>query len=43
MDDIRAQVVSLSMVAASKIVEQKLGSEEDKQMAGKIVDSILNK
>lgn len=43
MDDIRAQVVSLSMIAASKIVEQKLGSEEDKQMAGKIVDSILNK
>ena len=29
------------MIAASKIVEQKLGSEEDKQMAGKIVDSIM--
>lgn len=41
MEDIRAQVISLSMIAASKIVEQKLGSEEDKQMAGKIVDSLL--
>lgn len=41
MDDVRAQVISLSMIAAGKIVEQKLNSEEDKQMAGKIVDSIL--
>ena len=41
--DVRAQVISLSMMAASKIVEQKLGSEEDKKMAGKIVDSIINK
>ena len=41
MDDIRVQVINLSMIAASKIVEQKLGSEEDKQMAGKIVDSIM--
>lgn len=41
MDDIRVQVINLSMLAASKIVEQKLGSEEDKQMAGKIVDSIM--
>ncbi|MBQ7884408.1 MAG: F0F1 ATP synthase subunit B [Phascolarctobacterium sp.] len=41
--DVRAQVINLSMVAASKIVEQKLGSEEDKKMAGEIVDSILNK
>lgn len=41
MDDIRAQVISLSMLAAGKIVEQKLDSEEDKQMAGKIVDSLL--
>jgi F-type H+-transporting ATPase subunit b len=29
--DVRAQVISLSMMAASKIVEQKLGSEEDKK------------
>lgn len=41
--DVRAQVISLSMVAASKIVEQKLGSEEDKKMAGEIVDSLINK
>ena len=41
--DDRAQVISLSMMAASKIVEQKLGSEEDKKMAGEIVDSIINK
>lgn len=43
MDEIRAQVISLSMIAAGKIVEQKLGSEEDKKMAGEIVDSILKK
>ncbi|MBQ9764184.1 MAG: F0F1 ATP synthase subunit B [Phascolarctobacterium sp.] len=43
MADVRAQVISLSMLAASKIVEQKLGSEEDKKMAGEIVDSIINK
>jgi F-type H+-transporting ATPase subunit b len=41
--DVRAQVISLSMMAASKIVEQKLGSEEDKKMAGEIFDSIINK
>lgn len=41
MDDIRAKVINLSMIAAGKIVEQKLNSEEDKEMAGKIVDSIL--
>ena len=43
MADVRAQVISLSMLAASKIVEQKLSSEEDKKMAGEIVDSIINK
>ena len=43
LGDVRAQVISLSMLAASKIVEQKLGSEEDKKMAGEIVDSIINK
>ena len=41
MDEVRAQVISLSMIAAGKIVEQKLGSEEDKKMASKIVDSIM--
>ncbi len=43
MNEIRGQVVALSMIAAGKIVEQKLGSEEDKQLAGSIVDGILNK
>ena len=41
--DVRAQVISLSMLAASKKKKQKLGSEEDKKMAGEIVDSIINK
>ncbi len=41
MDEVRAQVVSLSMIAAGKIVEKKLTSEEDKKLAGEIVDSIL--
>ena len=41
MDEVRAQVISLSMIAAGKIVEQKLNSEEDKKMASKIVDSIV--
>ena len=41
MDEVRAQVISLSMIAAGKIVEQKLGSEEDKALAVKIVDSIM--
>ena len=33
MDEVRAQVISLSMIAAGKNVEQKLGSEEDKALA----------
>ena len=41
MDEVRAQVISLSMIAAGKIVEQKLNSKEDKKMASKIVDSIM--
>ena len=41
MDEVRAQVIRLSMIAAGKIVEQKLNSEEDKKMASKIVDSIM--
>ena len=41
MDEVRAQVISLSMIAAGKIVEQKLNSEEDKKIASKIVDSIM--
>ena len=41
MDEVRAQVISLSMIAAGKIVEQKLNSEEDKKMSSKIFDSIM--
>ena len=38
---IRAQVINLSLIAASKIVEQKLSSEDDKKIAGDIVDAVL--
>lgn len=41
MEDVRAQVINLSIAVASKIVEQKLGSEEDKKLAGKIADSLM--
>lgn len=41
MEDIRAQVIELSMAVAGKIVEQKLGSDEDKKLAGQIADSLL--
>lgn len=41
LSEIRAHVINLSLVAASKIVEQKLGSEEDKKIASDIVDSVL--
>ena len=41
MADVRDQVIELSMAVAGKIVEQKLGSEEDKQLAGKIADSLM--
>ncbi len=41
MDEIRGQVINLSIVVASKIVEQKLGSEDDKELAAKITDSLL--
>ena len=41
LSEIRAHVINLSLVAASKIVEQKLGSEEDKKLAGDIVDAVL--
>lgn len=43
MDDVRAQVVELAMAAAGKIIGQKLGTDEDKKMAGEIVDSIMSK
>ena len=41
LSEIRAHVINLSLVAASKIVEQKLGSEEDKKLAGDIVDAVI--
>ena len=41
MEDVRAQVINLSIAVASKIVEQKLGSDEDKKLAGKIADSLM--
>lgn len=41
MEQIRAQVIDLSMAVAGKIVEQKLGSEEDKALAAQITDSLM--
>ena len=43
MDDVRAQVVDLAMAAAGKIIGQKLGTDEDKKMAGEIVDAMMSK
>ncbi len=43
MDDVRAQVVDLAMAAAGKIIGQKLGTDEDKKLAGEIVDSVMSK
>ncbi len=41
LGEVRYQVIALSMAAAGKIIEQKLSSDEDKKLAGEIVDSIL--
>lgn len=41
MEDVRAQVVDLSLLAAGKIVEQKLGTAADKKMATELVDSLM--
>lgn len=41
MEQVRAQVIELSMAVAGKIVEQKLGSEEDKALAAKLTDAAL--
>ncbi|MBQ0107643.1 MAG: F0F1 ATP synthase subunit B [Phascolarctobacterium sp.] len=41
LEEVRAQVIELSMVAAGKIIEKKLGTADDKKMAAEIVDSIL--
>ena len=37
----RAQVIKLSLVAAGKILEQKLNSAEDEKLAGSVVDKIM--
>lgn len=41
MEDVRAQVVELSLLAAGKIVEKKLGTAADKKMATELVDSLM--
>lgn len=41
MEEIRAQVVELSLLAAGKIVEKKLGTATDKKMASQLVDSLM--
>ncbi len=41
MEEVRAQVIELSMAAAGKIIEKKLGTAADKKMAAEVVDSIL--
>ena len=41
LSDVRAQVIKLSLIVAGKIVEQKLGSEEDQKIAGNIADAVL--
>ncbi len=41
LGEVRAQVIKLSLVAAGKILEQKLGSAEDEKLAGSVVDKIL--
>ena len=41
MEEVRAQVIELSMAAAGKIIEKKLSTAADKKMAAEVVDSIL--
>lgn len=41
MEEVRAQVIELSMAAAGKIIAKKLGTAADKKMAAEVVDSIL--
>ena len=40
LGEVRAQVI-LSLVAAGKILEQKLNSAEDEKLAGSVVDKIM--
>lgn len=41
MEEIRNQVIELSLIAAGKIVEKKLGTATDKKMATELVDKML--
>ena len=41
LGEVRAQVIKLSLVAAGKILEQKLNSAEDEKLAGSVVDKIM--
>ncbi len=41
LSEVRAQVIKLSLVAAGKILEQKLNSAEDEKLAGSVVDKIM--
>lgn len=41
MAEVRAQVVELSLAAAGKIIEKKLGTEDDKAYATQLVDSLM--
>ena len=38
LGEVRAQVIKLSLVAAGKILEQKLNSAEDEKLAGSVVN-----
>ena len=38
LGEVRAQVIKLSLVAAGKILEQKLNSAEDEKLAGSVVE-----
>jgi len=41
LEEVRAQVIELSMVAAGKIIEKKLSTAADQKMAAEVVDSIM--
>lgn len=39
-EELRAEVVSLALIGAQKILDQKVDSESDRQMVKKIIDSL---
>ena len=41
MEEVRAQVVELSLLAASKIIEKKLGTASDKKLATELVAQMV--